>query len=126
MNFAAVAASQSRLINWGYVSAHHGLPYVDFAWPDAELRKRWLAPCTLPYEPKDTDPEGKSASARDLRCMSLVDMGVPIIRQIFSVAATRASLAELQERRHGFIKDSSRATDLFREDGSAPTNVLAE
>lgn len=67
-------AEESRLINWGYVSTHHGLPYVDFAWPDAELRKRWLAPCTLPYEPRDTDPEGKTASARDARCMNLADM----------------------------------------------------
>jgi len=65
---------ESRLINWGYVSTHHGLPYVDFAWPDATLRQRWLAPCTLPHEANETDPQGKAPSARAVRCMNLVDM----------------------------------------------------
>lgn len=66
---------EARLINWGYLAAHHGLPYVDFAWPDVSLRRRWLAPCALPYGPDVTDPEGKAPSAREARCLQLKAAG---------------------------------------------------
>ena len=62
---------QARLINWGYLAAHHGIPYVDFAWPDPGLRQRWLAPCSLPYGPEITDPAGDSPSAREALCLRL-------------------------------------------------------
>lgn len=64
-------AEQARLINWGYLAAHHGLPYVDFAWPDAALRAKWLAPCALPHGPDVTDPIRETPSARDARCLRL-------------------------------------------------------
>ena len=60
---------QARLINWGYLAAHHGIPYVDVAWPDPAMRQRWLSPCVLPYGPEATDPWGGSPSARDARCL---------------------------------------------------------
>jgi len=60
---------QARLINWGYLAAHHGIPYVDAAWPEPEMRKRWLGPCALPYGPEITDPNGESPSSRDARCL---------------------------------------------------------
>jgi NTE family protein len=58
---------QARLVNWGYLATHHGLPYVDFAWPDLALRQRWLAPCALPYGPDTTLTD----SARDAACATL-------------------------------------------------------
>lgn len=60
---------QARLINWGYLAAHHGIPYVDAAWTELETRKRWLGRCALPYGPEITDPKGESTSARDARCL---------------------------------------------------------
>ena len=60
---------QTRLINWGYLAAHHGIPYVDAAWPEPEVRKRWLGSCVLPYGPEITDPNGESPSSRDARCL---------------------------------------------------------
>ena len=63
---------RARLVNWGYLSAHHGLPYVDFAWPDAVLRRRWLSPCTMPYGPRSPTRIGMAPSARDARCAPLV------------------------------------------------------
>lgn len=64
---------RARLVNWGYLAAHHGLPYVDFAWPDAALRRRWLAPCALPYGPDVTDADGRAPSSREARCAALAD-----------------------------------------------------
>ena len=73
--FRALSAdTQARLVNWGYLAAHHGLPYVDFAWPDPVLRARWLAPCALPYGPEITDPFGEVPSARDARCVKLTSL----------------------------------------------------
>jgi NTE family protein len=66
---------QARLINWGYLAAHHGLPYVDAAWPDPAVRRRWLTPCSLPYGPQVTDPKGESPSARDPRCLGFASSG---------------------------------------------------
>lgn len=63
---------QARLINWGYLAAHHGIPYVDAAWPDPAIRQRWLGPCSLPYGPEFTDPKGESTSARDAHCLGFV------------------------------------------------------
>ena len=68
---------QARLINWGYLATHHGIPYVDAAWPDPALRQRWFAPCSLPYGPEVTDPKGESPSARDSRCLGLDSSGDP-------------------------------------------------
>jgi hypothetical protein len=68
-------AKQARLINWGYLAAHHGLPYLDFAWPDPVLRRRWLAPCTVPYGTDATDLPGESTpSSRDARCSALIHL----------------------------------------------------
>lgn len=64
-------AQEARLINWGYLAAHHGIPYVDFAWPNAALRAKWLGPCTLPFGPEVTNPSGDTPSARDARCLRL-------------------------------------------------------
>lgn len=72
---AMTEAQQARLINWGYLAAHHGIPYVDFAWPSEALRTKWLAPCQLPYGPEVTDPDGKAPSARDARCLRLAATG---------------------------------------------------
>ena len=66
---------QARLINWGYLAAHHGIPYVDAAWPDPGVRQRWLSPCSLPYGPPSTDPKGEDPSARDARCLGLASSG---------------------------------------------------
>ena len=66
---------QARLVNWGYIAAHHGLPYMDFAWPDAVLRQRWLGSCRIPYAPKTADPDGNTPSARDALCAPLVQAG---------------------------------------------------
>jgi NTE family protein len=66
---------QARLINWGYLAAHHGIPYVDAAWADPVMRQRWLGPCLLPYGPEITDPEGKFPSARDARCLGFATSG---------------------------------------------------
>jgi hypothetical protein len=64
---------QARLVNWGYLATHHGLPYVDFAWPDPTLRRRWLAPCALPYGPEAT----LDKSAHDARCAPLLHGAPP-------------------------------------------------
>jgi NTE family protein len=70
--FRAVPAPlQARLINWGYLATHHGLPYVDYAWPDRQIRERWLNTCALPYDVSVTDPDGGTTSARDARCLHL-------------------------------------------------------
>lgn len=66
---------QARLINWGYLAAHHGIPYVDAAWPDPAMRQRWLSPCSLPYGSEVTDPKGESPSARDARCLGFASSG---------------------------------------------------
>lgn len=66
-------SDQARLINWGYLAAHHGVPYVDFAWPDVDLRKKWLNACLLPYGPEVTDPEHKNPSARHAMCVTLTN-----------------------------------------------------
>jgi len=61
---------QARLINWGYLAAHHGLPYVDDAWVHRDLFQRWLAPCNLPYGKKDTlDGKKETESAAEANCL---------------------------------------------------------
>ena len=65
-------ALQARLVNWGYLAAHHGLPYVDYAWPRDEVRRRWLGVCSLPYGVEVTDPAGDTPSARHARCLRLM------------------------------------------------------
>jgi hypothetical protein len=48
--FAALSDSlQERLINWGYLATHHGIPYIPLFWTDAERSKR-LNVCALPYK----------------------------------------------------------------------------
>jgi len=70
--FRAMPSSlQARLVNWGYLAAQHGLPYIDYAWPDRQIRERWLNSCSLPYGAAVTDPDGDTASARDARCLPL-------------------------------------------------------
>ena len=68
---AMPAPLQARLINWGYLAAHHGIPYVDAAWPDPNIRQRWLGSCLLPYGAEISDPERKTPSARNARCFGL-------------------------------------------------------
>ena len=41
--------------------------------PHNDLRKRWLAPCTLPFGRDVTNPDGSNASADEVRCMRLLD-----------------------------------------------------
>ncbi|SDC44540.1 hypothetical protein SAMN05444679_10385 [Variovorax sp. CF079] len=65
---------QARLINWGYIAAHHVIPYVDYAWPDRGIRKRWLDSCVLPFEPAITDPVGDTPSAHDARCLKMMSV----------------------------------------------------
>lgn len=65
-------ALRARIVNWGYIAADHGLPYMDFAWPDPALRARWLGSCDLPYGTEVTDPSGDTPSARDARCLRLL------------------------------------------------------
>jgi NTE family protein len=72
---AMPSSLQARLVNWGYLAAHHGLPYVDFAWPDPQLRQRWLGPCSIPHAPAVTDPEERTPSARDAKCATLAQEG---------------------------------------------------
>lgn len=62
---------QARLINWGYLAAHHGIPYVDFAWPDADLRRKWMNSCSLPYGPDVSDPKGAAPSVSHAMCVAL-------------------------------------------------------
>lgn len=61
-------ALQARLINWGYLAAHQGIPYIDRLSVSREHLRDLRASCSMPYAGGVVDPKGETPSARDTRC----------------------------------------------------------
>lgn len=60
---------QARLINWGYLSAHHGLPYISTLIPDSKSLESYVETCKLPFGHEVVDPKSDTPSAREATCL---------------------------------------------------------
>lgn len=61
---------QMRLINWGYLAAHHGIPYARGYWSRSAVWQDWPAGCeALPFAPTAIPDLSEISAARNLQCL---------------------------------------------------------
>lgn len=68
---------QARLINWGYLSAHHGMPYISELVSNPNALNKFLKECKMPFSAIEVDPDGQTASARDAICLPFREWNMP-------------------------------------------------
>jgi len=71
---------QARLINWGYLSAHHGMPYISELVRNRDELNKFLNECKMPFSAVEVDPDGYTASARDALCLPFREWNMPYSR----------------------------------------------
>jgi NTE family protein len=77
-NLAALNPSlQARLVNWGYLAAHHGMPYISSFITEPGTLRSFIEACKIPFSAKEIDPEADSQSAHAVECLEYQDWFVP-------------------------------------------------